>query len=490
MKTVLTLSLLLASQCLYAQNESRPVNYECMERNCVTTPPVTIGNPDGFDWQGLPPGGGVRYPANGLQRRASDFPIQVVNGDFNLTTGWDALRTFPYYGSSHSTLVRTSYNVNGAPPAAALVGSSMGQAPFFVECPNIGLIRQKIHVGRNKRLSFDWQASTAPGANGVAASFGPGVNVVFSDAYSGHVLNAGEVFYQNTATGRHSEVDLSAFAGLDVEIRFNGYPVDVRYVVPNYCSNNAWVDSVAIIDGPVPTYTGAASAGNWYNPSRSGSGWDLRRAPDGSYYAIWYTYDSALQPIWYITSAGAFVNGRFQASLLKCTRTSSTATCPAVGRVDLTLKNSYQGEMRFDFANEGVTGQWDGEEYFTLLTSAGGAYSGHFHSNDAADPAWGITTMSFAYQNQQKLFATMYYYNGSEPTWAVGTGTVGNNTAVTMMRQSGGLCPQCVGSYPAITQQSVGSMNLNFTGFNPALIADLNISSWLRPTRPYYMLSN
>ena len=84
----------------------------------------------------------------------------------------------------------------------------------------------------------------------------------------------------------------------------------------------------------------------------------------------------------------------------------------------------------------------------------------------------------------------MYYYTGSEPTWAVGTGTVGNNTAVSMMRQIGGLCPQCVGSYPAITQQGVGTMNLNFTGSNPALVANLNISNWLRPSRPYYMLSN
>ena len=480
MKTVLTLSLLLASQCLYAQNESRPVNYECMERNCVTTPPLTIGNPDGFDWQGLPPGSGVRYPANGLQRSQSSFPTQVVNGDFNNTTAWEARKY--YTGFATQSDFQLLFESDPGAPQGGLVVASPGVGNA---CPYLGTIGQKLHIGSNKRLSFNWKPTGFRGSTLTSPPAYRSVELEIKDAISGQIFFQGLTNYSAVGSAFHSEVDLSQYAGLDVEVSFRGFGCPGVFQSGPF--QQPWVDSVRLTDGPAPNFSGSAVAGNWYNPSRSGSGWDLRRAPDGSYYAIWYTYDGGLQPIWYITSASTFVNGRFQATLLKCSRAFSGASCPSVGRVDLTLKSSTQGEMRFDFGNDG---QWDGEEFFTLLTSAGGAYSGHFHSNDAADPAWGITTMSFAYQNQQNLFTTMYYYNGSEPTWAVGTGTVGNNTAVTMMRQSGGLCPQCVGSYPAITQQSVGSMSLNFTGSNPALIADLNISNWLRPSRPYYMLSN
>ena len=482
MKKTLTLALLLGCSCLHAQSsENEEIDYACPPQNnawseenvdCVTTPPVTIGNPDGFDWQGLPPGGGVRYPANGLQRSQSTFPVQVVNGGFVGYNGWEGRQ---YYSDGNVGTIVWSLINDGAPPPAAFLTYSSNPSL----CPTSGTVSQKLHIGSNKRLEFKWRGGTIPNA------FPPvnnRVDLEIKDAYSGQILTSGPIYYSLVGNANYSQVDLSAYAGLDVEVVFR----------TNGCSGAAsvyqpWVDSVRLTDGPVPTYNGTATAGNWYNPSRSGSGWDLRRAPDGSYYAIWYTYDGGLQPIWYITSAGNFVNGRFQASLLKCSRTFSSASCPSVGRVDLTLKSSTQGDMRFDFGNDG---QWDGEEFFTLLTPAGGAYSGHFYSNDAADPAWGITTMSFSYQNQQNLFTTMYYYNGSEPTWAVGTGTAGTTTTVSMTRQSGGLCPQCVGSYPAITRQTVGTMNLIFTGSNPALIADLNISSWLRPTRPYYMLSN
>jgi len=352
-------------------------------------------------------------------------------------------------------------------------------------CPYAGSISQTIHVGSNKRLKFDWREARETNPD-VYNPFGQDFQVTITDAYSGTILANMRPRYTSHSAGlRRSEVDLSAFAGLDVKVAFSS-----NGSCNLFPAISAWVDSVRLDAGPIPSYSGIATAGNWYNPSRSGSGWDLRQAPDGSFYAIWYTYDAALQPIWYITSAGGFINGRFQASLLKCTLAGSTASCPAVGSVDLTLTSSSQGEMRFDFDNAGTPGEWDGEEFFTLLTPAGGALSGHFHSNDAADPAWGITTMSFSFQNQQNLFATMYYYNGSEPTWAVGTGTASNITSVNMMRLSGGLCPQCVGTYPAITQQSVGMIDLNFTGSNPGLFATVNISSWLRPSRPYYMLSN
>ncbi len=474
---------LIIAFCLVSGFAHAAINYDCDARkqasDCVTTPPVTIGNPDGFDWQGLPPGGGVRYPANGLQRSQSSFPTQVVNGDFNNTTAWEARKY--YTGLPTQSDFQLVFDTEPGVPRGGLVVHSPGVGNA---CAYLGTIGQKLHIGTNKRLAFNWQRAGFYTATIFSPPEYKSIEIQIKDAYSGQSFFRGLVYSSVSGSSFRSEVDMSQYAGLDVEVLFGGFGC------PTWGPSifqQPWVDSVRLTDGPASNYSGNATAGNWYNPSRSGSGWDLRRAPDGSYYAIWYTYDGGLQPIWYITSAGNFVNGRFQATLLKCSRTFNSASCPSVGRVDLTLKSSTQGDMRFDFGNDG---QWDGEEFFTLLTSAGGAYSGHFHSNDAADPAWGITTMSFAYQNQQNLFATMYYYNGSEPTWAVGTGTVGNNTAVTMMRQSGGLCPQCVGSYPAITQQSVGSMSLNFTGSNPALIADLNISNWLRPSRPYYMLSN
>lgn len=448
----------------------------------VTFPEFAAPNRDSFNWNAQPlvPDTGSGEEPVAIETGA--LPTQIVNGDFNTRTGWYAAQS----GGGGYFIGLDVQNRLGQPVAyIASACNAQGGPGFPTACSATGLIEQKIHVEAGKRLAFQWGTTQN-------FFFQLPVQIGIFDARTNRVLfskiNPDAIDQGNGI--RYSEIDLARFAGMDVLIGFY-----TGYTGISGSGWGTWVDSVHIIDPPAPSYNGDAQQGNWYTPMRSGSGWDLRRVSDGTFYALWFTYDEARNPIWYITGQGSFVNGVLNVPLYGCTRSSGNGACTIVGRSELRLRSATAGVMRFDFNGQGTAGSWDGSENLELLVANGGSYSGHFHSAQPDDAAWGITTLSYMDgQNGLQLMAPIYYYDGAgRTTWAIAAQGFANNSTLTVDRLTGGLCPTCAGTFPTIVKTAVGSMFLDFdTADQSSLTAEiyLNNPQWMRGLTRYYKLGN
>jgi hypothetical protein len=461
------------------------------QENYVTYPALPAPTIDGFNWNaqapeslGAPPG------------KTASYPTQFVNGDFNVRTGWNVYQSYPYATSNYTGPVDTGFNEG----VAYLAGYCINPSGLQTICPNYGSISQAVRVGENMRLSFDWRPGFEQrGVFPTATYIDHPINVTILEAGSNRILMDSFV-PQSVSIGnnaKRSEVDLAMFTGLDINVVFSIRSVQYFSQIGNpysvaWTGASAWVDNVKLINAPTVNFGGSATPGNWYNPYRSGAGWDLRRASNGTFYAIWYAYDQNGQPVWYITGQNTFVNGALNVPLYACRRPGNIASCAIVGGVQLALRNEGKGLMRFDFYDQGVMGTWDGTEYFELLVANGGSYSGHFFTNDNSDPSWGITTLSYTnYQNRLQLLGQIYYYDpAGQPTWSVASQDLANNASMNVNRQTGGLCPTCPGISPAITRTSVGTIRLNFDA--TGLFGETALSNpiWVRSERRYYKLSN
>ena len=448
--------------------------------NYVTFPEFAAPNRDSFNWNALPP---VPPSSTGEETVAVEtgtLPTQIVNGDFNTRTGWNAVQS----GGAGYFIGLDIRNRLGQPVAYLASMCNLIGPGFPSGCSATGNIEQQIHVEAGKRLAFQW--GTTPNTFQVPISIGifdARTNRLLFSKFDPDAIDQGNGI-------RYSEIDLGRFAGMDVLIGFyTGYQGIAGSGV------GTWVDSVLVTNAPAPNYNGDAQQGNWYNPVRSGSGWDLRRAPDGTFYALWFTYDQSANPTWYITGQGTFVNGVLNVPLYGCSRSSGNGACTIVGNTELRLRSANAGVMRFDFNGQGTAGSWDGEENFELLVANGGNYSGHFYSAQANDSAWGITTLSFLdAQNTLQLMAPIYYYDGAgQATWSIAAQGFTNNSNMSVDRLTGGLCPTCAGTFPTITKTTVGSMLLNFDSADQSsLMGEINLYNpqWLRGTARYYKLSN
>jgi hypothetical protein len=451
-------------------------------QNYVNYPQYSAPNKESFNWNAVAPTFANTQegkPAGSGQLTPAAYPSDIVNGSFDDNTGWLGVQFF-----QTSPFAVTGLDIR------PLMGNQVDYLASFClytptpQCPTGGYIEQSVHVEPGKRLGFE---------SGITVgNFGLQASVAIFDARTAKLLaDFPAPAYTNIGNGkRYSEIDLARMAGLDITVRFYA-----GYGNLQSSGGGVWVDAIKILDAPASTYSGQAQQGNWYNPLRSGSGWDIRRAPDGTFYALWFTYNQAGKPVWYISGQGAFINGVLDAPLYVCTRAGGTGACAIKGNVQLSLRSSTAGVMRFDFNDQGSAGTWDGVENFEFLVANGGGYSGHFHSDDAADSAWGVTSLSFVdNQNRLQLMAPIYYYDGAgESTWSIAAQAFNNNQTMGVSRLTGGLCPTCVGTFPTITQTSVGSLRLNFdVADQSSLIGEMYLSNptWNRPARRFYKLSN
>jgi hypothetical protein len=490
MRTLFCIALLAIAGHTYAQSVGDDTD---LGGQYLTVPTLPAPNKEAFNWDAAPP-----ESVGASTGKATTYPTQFVNGEFNVTTGWDVYQSYFSVPQPYTGPVYTGYFPEGV---AYLAGKCINPNGVTV-CPIYGSIAQTVRVVENMRLSFDWY----PGFE--QTGFPPYYTYVESPIYLTIIeASTGRILKDSFAPAaanlgdhrKHSEIDLTLFAGLNVKFVFSirSFQYDSQVGNPSstrWSATEAWVDNIKLISAPPSNYNGQAQTGNWYNPVRSGSGWDLRRAPNGTFYAIWFAFDEARKPVWYISGQGTFGSGILDVPLYGCTRANGIGTCTASGRVQLSLRSATAGVMRFDFYGQGTPGSWDGAENFEFLVGNGGSYSGHFFTNDAADTSWGITTLSYYnYSNQLQLMAPIYYYDGAgQPTWSIAAQQFTNNAPMSVDRLTGGLCPTCPGTYPAITKTPVGTMTLNFGANQSSLTGETNLSNpgWVRSARPFYKLGN
>ncbi len=407
---------------------------------------------------------------------------QFVNSDFSQgITGWSASYTstfFPIIPGSQTWVVAN----RGAPPPSGMPAATARPQ----NCAGRGHLWQDLRILPGTQLTFDWLPSDRTFAN-----FGSDATTI---GVTGYDPNTGRVLFSFNHPNRterpgvwNTVIGMERLSGLDVRLAFSSTSTANEF--DGSCRQFSWIDNVYLRQLPLPLLSGNLTPGLWYNRLRSGSGIDLRRAPNSNYYGVWYTYQAG-QPIWYYLDEAPVVNGRFETTIRKYYRVGSQSRNETVGRAELRLAATNEAYWSFDFHDTSTPGQtWDKTEYLDLLKGASPeTQTGMWALGDSQDPAWGIgSTLTGA----SEMFTTIYYYDGGgNPVWALAQGRFSNAQSAPVFRYTGGLCPNCQGTHPNLTVTDIGTVQISFNPANPnAMTAAVQLQGWSRPLRQYNRLS-
>ena len=205
-----------------------------------------------------------------------------------------------------------------------------------------------------------------------------------------------------------------------------------------------------------------ARQGMYYNPARSGHGFDLQYAGE-FLFITWFTYLEDGLPVWYQASAKLVPGTVWQAPLnqFKWDALLKRAVPTLVGTASVTPSSGKK--LRFDW----VLGTKSGSEPMQVLldgTAPSPNLTGAFYN--PAESGWGITIESDA----ATRIAVAFFYDGNgNPRWSLGQG---NNAARELnlpMLSYRGFCPSC----PAIatTNSAGGSLQMSLASDNTLSVA-------------------
>lgn len=217
------------------------------------------------------------------------------------------------------------------------------------------------------------------------------------------------------------------------------------------------------------------AAGLWYNPRRSGHGFDLQYAA-GAMAVTWYTYEDDGTPVWY--QAAAPTAQPWQGVLNRFTRdaVSGRVAAQAVGTLKLDAIDARHATFQWQIGTRSGT-----EAMLPLLTSATPALpdrTGIWYN--PAESGWGLSLYSVGDVSGVVVY---FYDEQQQPRWVLGAGANAASQNVAM-RSFRGFCPDCA-VVPATSVPS-GEVALAFTGARNATLsvdvrhADQPASRWQR----------
>lgn len=188
--------------------------------------------------------------------------------------------------------------------------------------------------------------------------------------------------------------------------------------------------------------------GHWWDPTRSGSGFELFNVGDQAM-AIWYTYDESGAPVWY-TAQGTLVEPNWP--LLRHRWADGRhAGYDVVGTFRFTLRSPESAQVNFRLG--GREGTWTIQPF-----TQSGVVNEVDHTGSYFDPAnsgWGFTLT----QQGDVLGGVLYTYDPSgAPLWYAGFDR-GVSSTVNMI-SARGACPTC--AYTPTTTQAAGRVTLDF----------------------------
>lgn len=222
-------------------------------------------------------------------------------------------------------------------------------------------------------------------------------------------------------------------------------------------------DQVEVRQGSNPadasSTTLRARAGLWFNPARSGHGFDLEHAGNDMV-VIWYTYQDDGSPTWYLAQ-GVRANP-WRAELRRFVWNPGTRS----------TQSEVVGELRLNF-----TGAESGTFGWTLGARSGSEpvsplLSGSATANpdrtgawfDPREPGWGLSIDTAA----ATRVAILYFYDSAnQPRWVLGQGGNGANETLAMLSFRG-FCPDC--TLVPTTNTPGGTVNFAFDGARNAVI--------------------
>lgn len=223
------------------------------------------------------------------------------------------------------------------------------------------------------------------------------------------------------------------------------------------------LDAVELRQGSDPTNplstTLRPRAGLWFNPARSGHGFDLQFSGPNMF-ALWYSYEDDGRPVWYLASGPYSEDWR--ADLLRFTWDPQSGTPQPVTVGELRLRFTTARSGRFDWR----IGDRSGSEPVQPLTDLPGfalpERTGAWY--DVNEPGWGISVHS----DDDLRVAILYFYDGEQqPRWTLGQGSNDASETLTMWSFEG-FCPDC----PATPTNfdDAGSIQFSFAGTRAATV--------------------
>jgi uncharacterized secreted protein with C-terminal beta-propeller domain len=193
--------------------------------------------------------------------------------------------------------------------------------------------------------------------------------------------------------------------------------------------------------------------GHWWNPARSGSGFDIFNASD-QVMVIWYTYDEAKRPVWYTAQGNIATLGKGEAwPLLKHRWVAGAKGQPdVVGTLTLNVQHPQGMTVAFKIGTQ--SGSWPIVPFFLSGTQLEVDHSGSWF--EPAHPGWGITVT----QQGDVLGGVLYTYDAQgAPTWFAGFDRGRTDSAVQLYACTGS-CPWC--AYETTKTASAGQLAFDF----------------------------
>jgi hypothetical protein len=224
------------------------------------------------------------------------------------------------------------------------------------------------------------------------------------------------------------------------------------------------LDGVEIAQGSNPADAAStalrARAGLWYNPQRSGAGFDLQHA-GANVILVWYTYEQDGSPTWYLASGPRSNPWRVTLGRFTWDPVARRAIGAAAGEATLTFHDARTA--RFDWR----LGTRSGSEAFEAQAVSAQApipdYTSHWY--DAAESGWGLSVFSEA----NVRVAIVYFYDAAnQPRWIYGQ-DVNVAAARLDMRNFRGFCPDC--AFAPVTNTAGGFIDLSFDDTRTAHIS-------------------
>lgn len=177
----------------------------------------------------------------------------------------------------------------------------------------------------------------------------------------------------------------------------------------------------------------------WYNPARDGHGLFFTRAGNSAQ-MVWYTYDDAGQPIWYLAFPDGITGteGAVSSDLFRYVWAGGEAHGTRVGRVTLTRQS---GRLVFTWEVDGLSGS----EPMQLLTSSAcvGASGSAFDPSglwfEPARSGYGANIFT----RPEVDFVVLYIYGADgRARWVLGQNPAFGNSPLALYQYSG-FCPGC-----------------------------------------------
>ncbi|MGZ5060605.1 MAG: beta-propeller domain-containing protein [Usitatibacter sp.] len=212
----------------------------------------------------------------------------------------------------------------------------------------------------------------------------------------------------------------------------------------------------------------AFAQGHWWNPQRSGSGFEIFSAA-GQVAVVWYTFDTGGKPVWYTAQGDASSLGA-QAWPLMQHRWSGSGIAASTAVGSLKLEIVHPEAMNATWELNGAHGTWAIEP---LVFS--GIINEVDHSGSWFDPTnsgWGLTVA----EQGDVLGGAIFTYDASgAPTWFAGYQRA--STTVEYFACTGA-CPAC--DYTSTVTRSAGTLGFEFAAENQLTIRN-NLSVPMAP---------